>query len=292
MDRWRWKQECEGKKKTQEGDVEEGERSSKRVHVLACAHSCDSVTTARLLDLRDCRCQSLSPLFYCETMQVFPGVCACVRVCVLYIPVAFQFTLVLTSPPCLPRSPPPNSDLIALASGVTLRSLHMLHLNHVMQPDTCLWLWIEQFVPKTQGCLSHAATKAYPDYDTAICEEHIWWGREAGMGGWLRSSAVWMQMLFDKVSHNVFMTSMGRVTEDTPTHTLLSPASSQKWRNTTYMNLYLLCKESLFRILTLTQRLLSNIWASKICVCLSQQKARSIFWTALKLLKWRHGNAG
>lgn len=115
-----------------------GREVFQRVHVFACAHSCDSVTTARLLDLRDCCCQSLSPLFYCETMQVFPGVCVCMRVCVLHIPVAFQFTLVLTSPPCLPRSLSPSSDLIALASGVMLRSLHMLHLNHVMQPDTCL----------------------------------------------------------------------------------------------------------------------------------------------------------
>lgn len=43
--------------------------------VWVCTRSCDSVTTARLLDLRDCCCQSLSPLFYCETTQVFPGVC-------------------------------------------------------------------------------------------------------------------------------------------------------------------------------------------------------------------------
>lgn len=47
--------------------------------VCMCAHSCDSVTTARPLDLRDCCCQSLSPPFYCETSQVFPGVRACAR---------------------------------------------------------------------------------------------------------------------------------------------------------------------------------------------------------------------
>lgn len=32
--------------------------------VCMCAHSCDSVTTPRPLDLRDCCCQSLSPLFH------------------------------------------------------------------------------------------------------------------------------------------------------------------------------------------------------------------------------------
>lgn len=59
----------ERKKKAQEGDVS--------LSTCACgpARSCDSVTTARLLELRDCRCQSLSPLFYCETTQVFPVVC-------------------------------------------------------------------------------------------------------------------------------------------------------------------------------------------------------------------------
>ncbi len=75
------------KKKTQEGDKEEGERSSSVcvcVCAYVCVHSCDSVTTARPLDLRDCCCQSLSPLFYCETMQVFPSVCVCVCVFVQY----------------------------------------------------------------------------------------------------------------------------------------------------------------------------------------------------------------
>lgn len=120
MDRWRWKQECERKKKTQEGDMEEGERSSSVCEcVCVCAHSCDSVTTARPLDLRDCCCQSLSPLFYCETMQVFPGVSACVCVCegvcvcAIYSPVASKFTLILTFPLHLPLSLSPNSDLIA-----------------------------------------------------------------------------------------------------------------------------------------------------------------------------------
>ena len=137
MDRWRGRQECERRRKTQEGDVEEGERCSNVcvcAHVCVCvrAHSCDSVTTARLLDLRDCCCQSLSPLFYCETMQVFPGVCVCVcvrvRVCVVYISVASRFTLILTFPLCLPLSPSLNSDLIALASsGTALSLLHMLH---------------------------------------------------------------------------------------------------------------------------------------------------------------------
>lgn len=72
LQRWRWKQECERRK-------EHRKERARPSSVCMCAHSCDSVTTARPLDLRDCCCQSLSPLFYCETTQVSPGVRASVR---------------------------------------------------------------------------------------------------------------------------------------------------------------------------------------------------------------------
>lgn len=85
-----------------EKKAEEGEKSTGRicwsmcvcacVCLRVCTHSCDSVTTERRLDLRDCCCQSLSPLFYCETTQVFPCLCMCVCVYVVYLPVASTFT--------------------------------------------------------------------------------------------------------------------------------------------------------------------------------------------------------
>lgn len=64
-------------------EAETGQKGTHRkrgrgLPVCVRAHSCDSVTTAKLLELRDFSCQSLSPLFYCDTMQVFPSVCVCV----------------------------------------------------------------------------------------------------------------------------------------------------------------------------------------------------------------------
>lgn len=87
MDRWRGKERVRKiylKKAAHEGEKHRKE-TGKRPSSVQCAHSCDSVTTARLLDLRDCCCQSLSPLFYCETMQVFPGVCVFLCVSVYFI---------------------------------------------------------------------------------------------------------------------------------------------------------------------------------------------------------------
>lgn len=72
--RWRWKQECERRKEHRK------ESARPSTSVCLCVHSCDSVTTARPLDLRDCCCQSLSPLFYCETTQVCPGLRASAHV--------------------------------------------------------------------------------------------------------------------------------------------------------------------------------------------------------------------
>lgn len=86
-------------------------------------------------------------LYFTARLRRSSLVCVCVCICVVYIPVASKFTLILAFPLCRPLSLSPNTDLIAWACSVMLRSLHMLCLNHITH--TCLR--IQQFVRNPRG---------------------------------------------------------------------------------------------------------------------------------------------
>lgn len=146
MDRWRWKQECERKKKTQERDLEERERSSS---VCVCVYACTAVIAWQLQGYLTCMTAAarVCHLYFTARLRRSSLVCVCVCICVVYIPVASKFTLILAFPLCRPLSLSPNTDLIAWACSVMLRSLHMLCLNHITH--TCLR--IQQFVRNPRG---------------------------------------------------------------------------------------------------------------------------------------------
>lgn len=156
-DGWMRREERVWEKKDSTGRRHGGEREVFQCECV-CVHvcACTAVIAWQLQGYLTCvtAAARVCHLYFTARLCRSSLVCVCVFY-VVHIPVASKVTLILVFLLRLPLSVSPSSDLIALASSVTLCSLHNVLWYLSVNRAICR--------PKTWRYLSHTVTKQHSD---------------------------------------------------------------------------------------------------------------------------------